>query len=142
MRGNKVGRKGKDTEGLKGYGDFILQWETKSWMREWHNVMTDSLYNIFNWRIIALQRRVGFCRTTIQISHNFIYIYIFKFPLPLEAPSPLPFHPCDDWFYKVMPVKFSVPKDTLDIFTLQKNQILHKLQIFIELLSTKNFFFR
>ena len=31
--------------------------------------------NFFNWRIIALQRCIGYCCTTAQIGHNYTYIY-------------------------------------------------------------------
>ena len=48
-------------------------------------VMTWQFF-FFNWRIIALQCCINFCRT-MQISHNYIY------ELPLEPPSPLPSHP-------------------------------------------------
>jgi len=34
----------------------------------------------YNWRIIALLCGVGFCCTTTQISHNYIYIYIYISP--------------------------------------------------------------
>ena len=33
-------------------------------------------YIFFSWKIIVLQCCIGFCHTTVQISHNYIYIYI------------------------------------------------------------------
>ena len=35
-----------------------------------------------NWRIITLQCCVGFCHTTMEIRHNYVY------PVPPEPPSP------------------------------------------------------
>ena len=43
---------------------------------------------IFNWRIIALQYCVSFCRTSAWISHRYTNV-----SLPLEPPSHLPPHP-------------------------------------------------
>ena len=50
-----------------------------------------------NWRIIALQCCVGFCHTTMQISHNFIcvcvcvYVYVsVSSPSWASFPSPFP----------------------------------------------------
>ena len=40
-----------------------------------------------NWRIITLQYCVGFCHTTMEIRHNYVY------PVPPEPPSLLPSHP-------------------------------------------------
>ena len=45
-----------------------------------------SFFHIFKWWKIVLQSYVGFCHTTTQISHNFIY------PFPLELPTPLHHH--------------------------------------------------
>ena len=36
----------------------------------------------FNWKIITLQCCVGFCHTTMEIRHNYVY------PVPPEPPSP------------------------------------------------------
>ena len=45
------------------------------------------IFFIFNWRIIiALQYYVGFCHTTVWLSHKYTYMC----PLPLEPPC----HPC------------------------------------------------
>ena len=49
---------------------------------------------IFIWRIIALQCCVGFCHTTMSISHKYTYISI-HISLPLNSPchsSPHPTH--------------------------------------------------
>ena len=43
-------------------------------------------FHIFKWWKIVLQSYIGFCHTTTQISHNFIY------PFPLELPTPLHHH--------------------------------------------------
>ena len=42
----------------------------------------------YNWRIIALLCGVGFCCTTTQISHNYIYIYIYLPSLLEKAMAP------------------------------------------------------
>ena len=68
---------------------------------------------IFNWRKIALKCCVGFCHTTTQISHNFIYIYkiththiythtyiytpLIVSLLPHFYPAPLDHHRAPDW---------------------------------------------
>ena len=52
---------------------------------------------VFNWRIFALQCCLGFCRTTVQIHHDYIHMYIHTCvcvcSLPCKAPSPLSPHP-------------------------------------------------
>ena len=45
---------------------------------------------IFNWRVIALQCRVGFCYTATWISHRYTYVHTSP---TLEHPSHLPSHP-------------------------------------------------
>ena len=42
-------------------------------------LISENLRNFlfFHWRKIALRCCVGFCHTTMQFSHNFIYIYIY-----------------------------------------------------------------
>ena len=47
-----------------------------------------SLYLLSDWRIVALQY-AGFCQTTMQMIHNYIFIH----PLSFEPPSPPQYHP-------------------------------------------------
>ena len=47
----------------------------------------------FNWRKIALQCYVGFCHTTMQISHNYTYITC----LPSPPSFPLGHHRAPGW---------------------------------------------
>ena len=52
-------------------------------------LMTVSFFNLFfNWRKIALQCYVGFCRTTTQMSHNYTSIpsLLASFPAPHATP--------------------------------------------------------
>ena len=76
-------------------------------------------YYYFNWRRVALQGCVGFCRTTTQIIHQCIYTYISLplqppvFSLPLTHPhfTPLGHHRALDWapcVYSRFPLPVSV----------------------------------
>ena len=49
-------------------------------------------FHIFNWWKIVLQSYVGFCHTTTQISHNFIYPFPLELPTPHPYPTPLHHH--------------------------------------------------
>ena len=46
------------------------------------------IFLFFYWKKIALQHCVGFCYTTMQISHNYIHIHIYMYIYPLH-PSQL-----------------------------------------------------
>ena len=68
-----------------------------SWLKPWMEsheqrglLYTDFfLINLFfNWRIIALQNRVGFCQTSTWISHKCMYVP-FLLNLPLTPSHPL-----------------------------------------------------
>ena len=52
-------------------------------------IICDQWSFFFNWRIIALQRCVGFCPTTAQISHKYIHTFPLSWTSP-PPPSPLP----------------------------------------------------
>ena len=56
---------------------------------------------IFNWGEIALQHCVGFCLTTMQISHNYTYI-IFLWSLPPRSPTHQGHHRAPGWAPCVM----------------------------------------
>ena len=74
---------------------------------------------IFNWRIIALQYRVGFCHTSAWISHR------YTCPLPLEPPSHLPLYPIPPGCYRA---QFESPESCskfpfiLPIFNHQRHE--------------------
>ena len=64
-----------------------------------------SLHNLFlknlllNQRKIALQYCVGFCHTTMQISHKYTYIISLLSLLPLPHSIPLSHHRAPSWAY-------------------------------------------
>ena len=70
---------------------------------------------IFNWRIIALQCCVGFCHTSICISHRYIRVSSSPHLAWISLPPLTPYHPLrlsqSTWFvllssYSTFPVAF------------------------------------
>ena len=51
----------------------------------------------FNWRKIALQCCVGFCHTTMRISHNYTSIPFLQSLSPFPPPMPLDHHRVPNW---------------------------------------------
>ena len=57
-------------------------------MRDLQSSLWHAKSDFLNWRLSALQYCAGFCPTTTQISHNFLYIYIYTHILSLFSLSP------------------------------------------------------
>ena len=61
----------------------LLLWEKTCW--SWSVVL---FFNVFNWRIIALQNFVAFCHTSIRISHRYTHVPSLPDLPPISLPIP------------------------------------------------------
>ena len=70
--------KGKATHFLENSMDCIVHGVTKSrtWLSNFHfSMVLGCFFKIFDWRMNVLQCGIGFCHTTLKISHNYICIF-------------------------------------------------------------------
>ena len=62
-----------------------------SFLLQFSNSLKNVYLLIINWRMIALQCYIGFCHTTLWLSHTCVCVYIYThthiYALPLEPPS-------------------------------------------------------
>ena len=82
----------------------LCHWELEEVSKNWvkiqivqKNVLPEDGSNIFNWRVIALQYCVGFCRTTRSISWNYTCISSLLCFLPPPPSQPLGQHRALSW---------------------------------------------